>query len=1244
MDDTVSHITGKSIGKTYEKKSLHEKILHAPDSYIGSIEKTCEPMWVRNPETQRIELREITFVEGFFKIFDEVLVNAIDQVRRLRDIQEKQPTQKIQHVKNIYVSIDRTNGWITVENDGEGIDIVQHPEHKMYVPELIFSQLLTSTNYDNSVERTVGGKNGYGAKLANIFSQTFHLETVDRSRKLRYLQTCSDNMYQVNKPVIEKWSKKPYTKISYLPDFERFGIHPSTCQDWDILERRVYDACACTPKDVNVWLNGTKIQTKSFEQYVELYLGPKKDCPRIFFSPNERWEVGFCLSEEGESRQVSFVNGIFTDMGGTHVNHIMDTMSKKIAEEISSKSKQVTIKPEHVRRNLWVFVKSVIVNPSFDGQTKRRLTSQSMKFGSRCFPQKPKQEEKEKIQDLVKQVIRKLGLAQRVKKLSDFVNATKLEKTKGSHTGTVNVPKLVDAHFAGKSKSSECTLVLTEGDSAKSSAQDGLTSLDDMDRRRYGLFPLRGKLLNVREASVKQLAENEEIIHIIKILGLRYGTDYSKEDNFKKLRYGRVMILTDADYDGEHIKGLIMNFFHWNWPSLLKRKGFICGMVTPIVKAKRMQGKRTIEVKNFYSEQDYLAWTQANPMESKRYDIKYYKGLGSSTSREAKDWFREMKVVHYTWDEITQTSERGHLSENDSALELAFKSGRGKEMSNRRKEWLKEFTQRKKRDDPLDDTPIEDDVPPFRPEESYFQFIHERFVHFSNYDNIRSLPNVCDGFKPSMRKVLYTTLSRNLKKVIKVSQLGGSVSEISAYHHGETSLYGTIIGMAKNYPGSNNINLLYPDGQFGSRRMKHDSASPRYIFTCLEEITPYLFDSRDQPILQYQRDDGKRVEPTFYVPILPMVLINGAHGIGTGFSTDVPMYNPRDIIKNIYQMFDGNEPDEMIPWYRGFKGTVMKDTSQEGLYIVRGVWEYGDSINEIIITEIPLGYSSADSLEDYLSHLERLKGDGQRKRKSKRRKQTNEETSSTSLDEGGENEQQQKEKEGLISKIEADTNDQYNFRIHIWLNPTIADEIKEEDLEKKLGLRHSISIRNMYLFDAHGEIKRYSTAEDILNEFYHIRIETYRKRKEYTLRHLTHQLNLATNKRRFIEDNADEIKIYRKTKEEKYRILEEGGYDKIAPWNSNQEPNYTYLLSIRIDDFSNDKVKELEQEITRLEDTITTLESATPQSLWRQDLEQLETIYDKHEKEWKESVMEDDDILSNISKKRRKGKSSRSRK
>lgn len=206
---------------------------------------------------------------------------------------------------------------------------------------------------------------------------------------------------------------------------------------------------------------------------------------------------------------------------------------------------------------------------------------------------------------------------------------------------------------------------------------------------------------------------------------------------------------------------------------------------------------------------------------------------------------------------------------------------------------------------------------------NYSDFINRELVLFSQYDNVRSIPHLLDGFKPSQRKVLYACFKKKLKNEIKVAQLAGYIGEHSAYHHGDMSLNGTIIGMAQSYCGSNNVNLLFPGGQFGTRRMGgKDHASARYIFTRLEKIARTIFHPDDDALLTYLNDDGLSIEPEYYMPVIPMVLVNGSDGIGTGWSTTIQNHDPREIIANIRKMINGEEPEEMHPHFDGYTGEV----------------------------------------------------------------------------------------------------------------------------------------------------------------------------------------------------------------------------------------------------------------------------------------------------------------------------------
>lgn len=488
---------------------------------------------------------------------------------------------------------------------------------------------------------------------------------------------------------------------------------------------------------------------------------------------------------------------------------------------------------------------------------------------------------------------------ERVRRWAQFKQNEQLKKKGGTKKNTlVGIPKLDDANQAGSRNSDKCTLVLTEGDSAKSLAVSGLSVVG---RDYYGVFPLKGKLLNVREAGHAQIMANEEVQNIVKILGLKYGEEYS---DTRSLRYGSLLIMADQDHDGSHIKGLVINFLHHFWPSLLKIPGFLKEFITPIVKATK--GKRTVE---FFTLPEYEAWVESTGG-ARGWRVKYYKGLGTSTPSEARDYFSDLEkhVVPFTW--------RG--DEDGDSIELAFAKRRVTE----RKAWLRQLQKGTHVDYAVDSMP-------------YSEFVNKELILFSMADNVRSIPSVVDGLKPAQRKVLYCCFKRNLKRDIKVAQLAGYVSEHSCYHHGETALANTIIGMAQSFVGSNNVNLLEPVGQFGTRLQGGaDAASPRYVFTRLANVTRAIFHPDDDAVLEHQYEDGQRIEPRFYVPVIPLVLVNGADGIGTGWSTSVPNYNPRDVINNLRRRLTGKRMLPMSPWWRFFKGDVEQRDAHR--FYVRG--------------------------------------------------------------------------------------------------------------------------------------------------------------------------------------------------------------------------------------------------------------------------------------------------------------------
>ena len=1131
-------MASQKIEDKYKKYELREHIYKIPDTYVGSVNSTNMELYIFNDTTKKMENKKIEYVPALLKIFDEVIVNAIDHSVRLQ-MEEKAGKSDVRHMKNIKVSIDKESGTISVFNDGNGIDVVQHEELKVYVPELITGTLLTSTNYNHKEEKIIGGKGGYGLKLTNIFSKQFTVETVDHYRQRVFTQTFKNNMLEKGKPTVRSSSKQPYTKITFLPDYERFGLKGMTNDVFELFKRRTVDAAACTNKNVQVSFNDEKLLVKDFEKYAELFIDKKED-PLIYECCNDRWEVAVSLAKNG-FEQISFVNGINTVRGGTHVNFITNSIVKKLSDMIESKKKKI-IKPQIIKENIFIFVKSTIVNPAFDSQSKETLTTPQPKFGSKCD-----------ISDKFIEKLYKTSIVERALSLTEFQNQKKLVKTDGKKTSRLIIPKLDDANLAGTKDSDSCTLILTEGDSAKTMAIAGLSVIG---RDKYGVFPLRGKVMNVKDAAVSKISDNAEITAIKKIMGLEQNKNYT---DTKNLRYGKIMILTDQDHDGSHIKGLLFNVFQSMWPSLYKIDGFLTSMLTPIIKASNSKG----DVMVFYNMSDYEQWLHSAGKQG-TWKIKYYKGLGTSKDDEAKSYFRNMKTITYVRTDLS-----------DESIDLAF----NKKRADDRKQWLMEYQKNNVLDYTVANVKYED-------------FVNKELIHFSNRDLERSINHICDGLKESTRKILFACIKRKLyTNEIKVAQLAGNVGEVTAYHHGEQSLQQAIVGMAQVYVGTNNINLLVPNGQFGSRLVGgNDASSPRYIFTLLSQLTKLIFREEDMNILNYLEEDGDKIEPEYYIPIIPMILVNGGVGIGTGFSTNVPQFNPSDIInacmkitasvekhKDVDDMVkevDNIEIEDYMPWYLGFTGKI--EQSEKGTYVSKGVYNWSAK-NTLEITELPVGIWT----EDYKEMLEGMITSGSNYLKS------------------------------FENHYTAKT---VKFTLH-FSDDIVAKLGDKFEQEFKLVSAKNMGINNMHLYSHTGAIKKYKNVPEIIKEWAKVRLLKYDERKKYQIKVLEKDFNVLSEKIRFILDviNGNIIIMNKKLAEITERLVELK-YKKISKDVDGTEDDngYNYLLRLPISQLTYERKMMLEKEVAELSNKLNDIRNTSIEQIWKRELIDLSEMWKQH--------------------------------
>ena len=1092
--------------KKFVKLSGRDHILQRSDMYCGSLQPDLVSCYVADIDGG-MELRRVSVAPALLQIFEEVLMNAADRVSVFYEtggnVRKK--------TTNIQVVVSQETGEISITNNGDGIPTDFDGEHGCHIPELVFGHLRTSSNYDDSNERLNVGRNGIGVKIANIFSNTFVLETVDAERGKKYKQKFTQNMSKIHQPSLKDFAGEPYTKVTFSLDLERFGTQVISDDIMSIMRRRAHEICLCALDTIKVTFNKTNLKTNSIEKYMEL-LGIKKK--NVCSSTNDRWKVGVSFTPEtGSFRHMSFVNSTCTPDGGTHVNYVTDSFTKQAMTLLKKKFKSPKLKPSVVREVLTVVVSAHIVNPTFSSQTKDKLTLPARDFGSTF----------EVTEAMVVKVL-KSGLTEYVTEYLKNKEKDVLNESDGKKVNRVKgLPKLHDAKWAGTKKSSECLLIVTEGDSALTFA---LSAMSVIGRDKFGAFPLRGKLLNVRDASPAQLSGNAEVTALKKIIGLQNDVVY---EDTSKLRYGGVVLLTDADLDGAHIRGLLINLFDVHWPSLLKM-GFVKSVDTPMVKATR--GSETVL---FYNDHEYTTWRDSIGEDgAKLFKLKYLKGLGSSTAEEARQYFSDVQssLVTYSSDDTAGES-----------MSLAFCKKRAAD----RKKWLATY----------DSSQI---VGSSCRDVSITSFVNKELKHFSRGDLLRSIPSVVDGLKVSQRKALCGSFMRGiLTAEAKVAQLTGFVADRLRYHHGEMSMSGTLIGLAQDFVGSNNINLLLPKGQLGSRlEGGADAASPRYSFVQMSPITSALFVDHDNAVLKYTEDEGQVTEPVHYCPTICVLLVNGGKAIATGYSTNIPQFNPRDLIDNARKRLAGHTPVQLKPFYRGFKGEITAEGG--GNFTTHGVFVRNGS--DICISELPVGTWSST----YKRFLEGLT-----------------------------------EKKQIVNYTESCTDVDVHFVV------TLKDDT--EDFVKLLKLTTPLKTSNMHAFDEEGNIRLYTDAAEIEAAHFKARFSAYGRRREHLIKVLEHETTLLSEKVRFMLLKADgTIRVENVGFDEVIKSIESHGFSRLGPTIGSAAASFDYIVSIKLFDFTSQNVQRLQGTCDGKKRELQAMRNTTVQEMWLKDLASLEKL------------------------------------
>jgi DNA topoisomerase-2 len=1448
VTSTTTHPQEKSIEETYKHYSDYEYILKRPELYVGECSvDTDHPRWVWSPQG-RMQCRMCTYSPALFNVCDEILANARDNRYRRPECPMTWVSVEVRRRAPHNPSI---GPWIRIRNNGRGIENVIHQDYGWYVPEMVFGMLRSSSNYDDTEGRITGGRNGIGAKVANIFSHLFFVETSDYKNGEKgtvYRQTWTQNMKNKTDAKItkKKATKTPsdWTDIQFVPDVVRLG-YPAVeeenvgLQDKDCpsgssvfeaqfdtflqwMARRTIDIAGVCP-GVRTYFNGTQFQFRSFHQYASLYdfpgvvstssgagstppdekkeekgnsgtkeekgaLGalpplvkksPQKDEQQQHVAPisleesmsstnanipkeniqneskpeehqhtnetevktepapdgtalrqkeenrkdadetiapiDKEWQkkhgqvlyewfrgehspqdstsdasvswdivVGalpyeYTLSPQGSPsspeiqssphasdprcllkgcKDVSFVNGIETTQGGTHVSLVR---TQKIGPSLMNelpKDLRASLTDRKLGKCLYFFINAVVVNPRFETQTKEKLTtppshfnylSSSSSSSARDIPFSP-----DRMKSKAKACIAKVDVSTKVRKAVEKTLQTEEKQASGRKKSMVRHPKLQDAQNAGRgAKAFECTLFLTEGDSAAAFARSGI---DLLGTAYYGIFPLVGKVNNVRADNIqpKHVPKHEVINSIVEILGLDFSRRYDTLEARRSLRYGRVLIMCDQDADGSHIKGLILNFFNWFWPSLFKpvtnssSSYFLYQFITPYVKAKKKKKKQprtrqksllstndgidenkkededededehqddqdneknedTIESMHasrdelwFYSEPEYEEWRSARVTEGtmEQYAVKYYKGLGTSSDEEAREYFE-----HYN-DYIIPFLYHGQSS--DDALSMVF----GKLNASKRREWLQRY------------------VPGtymtyHRAGMSIDSFVDTELVLFSWYDNERSIPSLVDGLKPSQRKILYGAVQKGLgtakSKELKVAQLSHMVAQATAYHHGEKSLNGTIISMAQEFVGSNNVPLFVPDGQFGTRHKGgEDKSDARYVFTYFQSYARTLFPSRDDSLVPREYEEDTPIEPKYYVPIIPTLLCNGCNGLGTGYRSDVPSFSPLQLIDLLLDRlgknpnvtststrlleFTPSDFESVCPWYAGFQGTIVpknvpRSKSSENLNTDNSP-DYSLTLSSIYPTFLVRGKLTIE--QD--SHVEILP-----------KKDANEGADMVvRIDELPVKKWSDKYEEDVIDKAwgkyvafveKLHSKKRVQFRVGLnqegasYVRSLQEEKHKKSDYEsdpllRAFRLEDEITYSLCYAFTPDGKMCKYSGPHDLFNAFTPVRLQLYETRRQAIIDDIADTCDRLRNIIAFLDDvihhrlelrGQKKAELVESLRNRGYQVRRPAQYKNAASSETARAHDFDYLLQHNLWTLTQEIMQEKRDEYARMQ-------------------------------------------------------------
>lgn len=1129
-------------GQEYEKMTHVGHIRKRPDTYIGSqTGVTMDSVWVASVVgTDNIRITNLAchVATAIIGISKEVFDNATDNVERSR----------MAGIDPGIIETNMTENSLSIKNYGKHIPIVMHHKEKVWTPQMLFGELLTSDNYNDEdvIARYKIGRNGYGIKLTNIFSICFQIIIGDPVQHLKYTQMWTNGMLDKTEPVIEQYNGMGFTQITFVPDFSYFYEvqDPSKYAFLEsmqgfYLNRTIEMSYAA---QVITSFNGIALDYRDAKKFFQAHfegIDPSRKQAH-WISPDKKQEF-FVADTPGKGFIHAFVNGTPVHQG-EHVNEYIRVIFEELAAKFEKDhGKKVTVL--HLKKHISIVLRVTLDKPSFDSQIKKKL-----------IKPKPKIPTTNKDLKKIQKDVMKWDVDEELRKAFNM-KSKKGPEDKKKHVRVAKVYEAVQASSGDFRERLKCTLILTEGETGCTLALEGAKYLPG-GSDYCGVYPLRGKTMNIDRHGEEAVDANKELGDILKIIGAQRNVDYSLAENFRQLRYGKIAFMTDADYDGYHIQGLLIKFIFTVLRSIAPFD-FSLAILTPVIEGFK-SGQRIV----FYTQKHFNKWCQVNEIAG--WKFKYKKGLGSWNVNEKtlRQLFEQPIVITFAIDPTT-----------DDILKLAF----DKKMTEERKQWIAGY-------DPNSECILR--TP--RPITDFFQ---EEFRDYSKASVIRAIPRLMDGMKPVHRKVLYCLFKKFSKSgdkdLIKIPQFGGFVMEHAGYHHGEQALYATITIMAQHYvTGPNNITLVDSEGNTGKRRKRGADKSPaRYLQCGLAPIARLIYHEDDEPLWEILYDDGKPVEPKEMYPIIPMALINKCEGIGSGWSTKIPCHDPRLIIEWVRQWIeemkmkkgiptdqldiDITSKPELIPFWRDYKGTMVriKNTPFE---VFRNEGAFREQFHTIFVTELP----AECSIDAY-----KIWGEKQQ---------------DTYLD-------PEKTTDAILRTFTMHPPG-IDFRITGMSSPNL----------EKLNLIRTVSLSNMVLIAKDDVPKKFNYVFEILCEWCSDRLQIYEKRKAYMIGATEEKLKKITLKYMFVMDVVQgRLELRGKKKSEIIPYMQAKGYPYKSEKKNGKKLAETSFLDIPIGSITYERAEKLRKELGLVQAELDFYRQVWPEDLWLRDLAVLKPEIDK---------------------------------